>query len=49
MTLDFPGHQVPCHNAPRSAIDEDNVEELPSNMHYHCTCRYLLFQSLISP
>src|SRR5258707_13408181 len=49
MALDLASHQVRGHNAARSAIDDHNVEQLPSDMHCHRAGCQLLFQGLISP
>src|SRR5258708_18605463 len=49
LALDLAVHEVPGHNAARSAIDDHNIEQLPPDMHCHRTRGYLLFQCLISP
>src|SRR4029077_11917976 len=43
MALDLPVHQVPGHNAARSAIVDHNIEQPSADMHCPRPSRYLLF------
>ena len=48
VAIDLTGHQVPRHDAARSAIDNDDVEQFTPDMHRHSSGCDLLFEGLIS-